>query len=83
VSDSATLRVDPGVRDRLAALAAARGMAPAELVAELVFQAEMTDLAAEVNQELERLSQGSVERRDQRAQLRELDATVAGWMQDQ
>jgi hypothetical protein len=82
VSGSATLRVDPGVRDRLAMLAAARGMDPAELLAELVFEAEMGQLVSEVNQELERLSQGPVEHRRERAEMRRLDATVAGWMAD-
>jgi predicted transcriptional regulator len=79
---SATLRIDPGVKDRLAALAAARGVESAELVAELVAQAETAQLVAEVNQELERLSQGPVERRRDQAEMRRLDAAVAGWMRD-
>jgi hypothetical protein len=82
VSASATLRVDPGVRDRLAALAAARGINPADLVAELVFQAETAEVVAEVGQELERLSQGPVERGRQQAQLHELEATVSAWMHE-
>ncbi len=79
---SATLRIDSRVRDRLAALAATRGVDPAELVAELVSQAETAQLVAEVNQELERLSQGPVERRREEAAMRKIEATVAGWMRD-
>jgi hypothetical protein len=79
---SATLRIDPSVRDRLAALAAARGVDPAELVAELVSQAETAQLVSEVNEELERLSQGPVERRREQAEMRKLEATVAGWMRE-
>ena len=82
MSGSATLRVDPGVRDRLATLAAARGMDPSELLAELVFEAETAQLVSQVNQELERLSQGPVEHGRERAEMRRLDATVAGWMGD-
>jgi predicted transcriptional regulator len=79
---SATLRIDPSVRDRLASLAAARGVDPAELVAEFVFTAETAQLVDEVNEELERLSQGPVERRHQRAEMRKLESTVEGWMGD-
>jgi hypothetical protein len=74
--------VDREVKDRLEALAAARGMDPAELLTELIMQAETTQVVGEVNQELERLSQGPVERRRQQARLRRLEATVLGWMQD-
>lgn len=77
---SATLRIDPSVRDRLNALAATRGVEPAELVAELVLAAETVELVAEVTEELERLSQGPVERRRERAELRQLEATVSAWI---
>ncbi|HEY1523795.1 MAG TPA: hypothetical protein VGF70_12355 [Solirubrobacteraceae bacterium] len=70
------------MRDRLVSLAAARGVEPPELVAELVAQAETAQLVAEVNRELERLSQGPVERRRQQAEMRRLEATVADWMDD-
>jgi hypothetical protein len=79
---SATLRIDPSVKDRLVALAAAQGVDPADLVAELVVRAEMSQLAAHVDRELERLSQGPVERRRERAEMRQLEATVVGWMED-
>jgi hypothetical protein len=82
VSASANLRIDPGVRDRLAALAAARGIDPADLVAELVVGAETAQVVAEVNRELERLSQRPVEHRRQDAEMRELEATVLTWMRD-
>lgn len=77
---SATLRIDPSVGDRLNALAATRGVEPAELVAELVLAAETVELVAEVTEELERLSQGPVERRREQAELRQLEATVSAWI---
>lgn len=85
MSESATLRLDPNVRDRLAALAAARGMNPAELVAELVLQAETTQVVTEVNVELEKLAgrpvaQRSTEARE-REEMRRVDRTVTAWMQ--
>jgi hypothetical protein len=55
-------------------------MDPADLVAELVSQAEMAQQVAEVNQELERLSRGPVERHRERAEMRQLEAALAGWM---
>jgi hypothetical protein len=51
-------------------------------VAEFVFTAETAQLVDEVNEELERLSQGPVERRHQRAEMRKLESTVEGWMGD-
>lgn len=80
MSGRATLRVDPEVRDRLATLAEARRMDPADLVAELVSQAEMAQQVAEVNRELERLSRGPVERHRERAEMGQLEAALAGWM---
>jgi hypothetical protein len=82
VSASAILRVDPGVRDRLAALAAARGVAPADLLAELVREAETAQVVDEVDRELERLSRGPGEQPSQSTEMRELDATVTTWMRD-
>jgi hypothetical protein len=79
---SATIRVEQGVRDRLEALAAAQGVDPSELLAELVLQAEIAHVVAEVNRELERLSQGPGDRRQEQAELRELEATVLAWMRD-
>jgi hypothetical protein len=74
--------VDQEVKDRLDALAATRGMDPADLLAELVMQAETTQVVGEVNRELERLSQGPSERRRQQARLRQLEAKVSDWMKD-
>lgn len=82
MSDSTTFRVDPSVRKRLEALADVRHMTPSALLAELVTQAETTQLVAEVNTELERLADGSVSPRRQRAQMRRVEATLAGWMRD-
>jgi hypothetical protein len=74
--------VDPEVKDRLIALSAARGIDVADLVAELVLQAETAQVVAEVNRELERLSQGPVEHRRREAEMHELEATVLAWMHD-
>lgn len=82
MSVSATLRVDQGVKDRLDALAAARGMEPADLLAELVMEADAAQVVSEVNRELEQLSQGPSARRRRQARVRRLDATVSGWMND-
>jgi predicted transcriptional regulator len=82
LSASDTIRVDHEVKQRLDALAAARGMEPEELVAELVMQAESAQMVDEVNRELERLSQGPIERRRQQARMRQLEATVSSWMEE-
>ncbi len=82
MSASATLRVEQGVKDRLEALAAARGVDPADLLAELVLEAETAQVVAEVDRELERLSQGPRERRQEQAEMRELEATLLAWMRD-
>lgn len=66
--------------DRLAALAAERGMEPAALLAELVLQAEIVQRVDEVNAELERLVQDAPARQERRAQIRELEQTVESWM---
>lgn len=74
-----TIRVDPHVRERLEALAAERGMDPADLVAELVTQAETAQLVGEVNAELERLAQPP---RRRRAEMRQLEATIQSWLRE-
>jgi len=68
------------VRDRLDALAAARGMDPADLVAELVLEADIAEKVDEVNAELERLVETRPARRRRRAQTQRLEQTVEGWM---
>lgn len=82
MSASATLHVDPGVRDRLAALAAARGVTPADLLAELVMEAETAQVVAEVNRELERLTQTPVSGRQEGTEMRNLESAVLSWMED-
>ena len=82
MSGSDTIRVDPAVKDRLDALAAARGLEPGDVLAELVLEAETAQVVAEVNQELERLSQEPAARRSQQEGMRELEATVLTWMND-
>ena len=74
------MRVDPHVRERFDALAAGRGMEPADLLAELVLQTEIGELVDEVNAELERLVQSPVAQRQRRAQTREVEEAVESWM---
>jgi hypothetical protein len=45
-------------------------------------QADIAEVVAEVDRELEQLSQGPAQRRRRRAQERELETTVSGWMAD-
>ena len=61
-------------------MAAARGMKPDELVAELVLQAEIAQRVDEVNKELERLLQPEPAKRDRLARQRRLEETVESWM---
>jgi hypothetical protein len=55
-------------------------MEPAELLAELVLEAEIAQHVDEVNTELERLVQSAPGRRERRDQTRELVRTVESWM---
>jgi hypothetical protein len=73
---TATVRVDPDVRDRINSLAAARGIRASALVGELVREAEDAQLLADMNSDFERLNEdpGARERYD--AELREWDATL-------
>ena len=80
MSARSTLDIGPHVRDRLDALAAQRGVAPADMMAELVLQAELAELVDEVNTELERLANTPRAHRERREQTRELEDTVAAWM---
>jgi hypothetical protein len=75
-----TIDIDPHVRERLDALAAQRGMDPADVVAELILEAELAQVVDEVNGELERLAHTPVAHRERQAQTREFEDTVAGWM---
>lgn len=77
---STTLRLDPGLRERLDALASARGLDPAELLAELIGEAETAQLVDEVNRELERLASSPDGRRTASPEMRRLDETVRSWM---
>jgi hypothetical protein len=67
------------VRERLDALARSRGMEPADLLAELVLQAEIGQLVDEVNIELERLVQAEPAQRERRAKTRQAEETVESW----
>lgn len=55
-------------------------MEPADLLAELVLQAEIAELVDQVNTELERLVASPVARRERRAQTRLAGETVESWM---
>lgn len=68
------------MRERLDALAAGRGMEPADLLAELVLQTEIAELVDEVNTELERLVQSPLAQGQRRAQTREVEEAVESWM---
>ena len=77
---STTLRLDPVLRERLDALASARGMAATDLLAELIGQAETAQLVAEVNSELERLARSPQSAARTSSEMRRLDEAVRGWM---
>lgn len=77
---STTLRLDPALGERLDALAAAKRMAPMDLLDALLAEAETTQLVAEVNTELERLAEGPQSDERTSPEMRRLDATVRSWM---
>jgi predicted transcriptional regulator len=79
---STTFHLDPALRERLDALAAARHMDPIDLLTELIAQAETDQLVSDVNRELERLAQGPQEAGQTSPEMRRLDATVRGWMDE-
>jgi hypothetical protein len=55
-------------------------MAPSELLAELVLEADAVQKVDEVNTELERLVEKPPAKRRRRAQTHELEETVESWM---
>ena len=73
---TATVRVDPDVRDRINELAAARGVRTSALLSQLVREAEEAQLLAEMNADFERLNQDPAARERYDAELREWDATL-------
>jgi hypothetical protein len=79
---STTFRLHPALRERLDALAAARRMAPMELLAELIAEAETAQLVAEVNSELERLARPPKSAPEKSSEMHRLDETLRGWMDE-
>jgi predicted transcriptional regulator len=77
---STTPRLDPALWQRVEALASARRMTPAELLGELIAQAETTQLVAEVNAELDRLAQPARRGAARSGDMRRLDEAVRAWM---
>ena len=73
---TATVRVDPDVRDRINQLAAAQGVRASALLKQLVREAEDTQLLAEMNSDFERLNQDPAARERYDAELREWDAVL-------
>lgn len=73
---TATVRVKPDIRDRINALAAARGIRASQLVGELVRGAEDAQLLADMNADFERLNQDPDAREGYDAEVSEWDATL-------
>jgi hypothetical protein len=73
---TATVRVDPNVRDRINQLAAAQGVRASALLSQLVREAEDALLLAEMNSGFERLGEDPAARERYDAELREWDAVL-------
>jgi predicted transcriptional regulator len=76
VAATATVRVDPEIRDRINELAAARGVKASALLGQLVREAEDAQLLAEMNDGFERLNRDPAAREHYDSELREWDATL-------
>jgi hypothetical protein len=73
---TATVRVDADTRDRLNALAAARGVRASTLLRELVREAEDAQLLSAMNEAFARMHQDPEARDSYYAELREWDAVL-------
>jgi hypothetical protein len=73
---TATVRVEPEVRDRINELASARGIRASQLVGELVREAEDAQLLADMNADFDRLNRDPAARERYDAELSEWDATL-------
>jgi hypothetical protein len=80
---TATVRVDPEVRNRINRLAASRGVNAAALLGQLVREAEDAQLLADMNADYERLEQDPEARESYDAELREWDATLLDGLGEQ
>ena len=73
---TATVRVEPEVRDRINALAAARGVKASQLLGQLVRAAEEDQLLADMNADFAALGQDPKAREAYDEELQEWDATL-------
>jgi predicted transcriptional regulator len=73
---TATVRVDPDVRERINKLAAAQGVPASALLGQLVREAEDDQLLAEMNSDFERLKEDPAARERYDAELREWDSVL-------
>jgi predicted transcriptional regulator len=73
---TATVRVEPEVRDRINELAAARGIKASQLVSQLVRAAQEDQLLGDMNADFEALGQDLEARATYDEELREWDATL-------
>ncbi len=79
---TATVRVEPDVRDRINGLAAARGLRASQLLGELVRVAEEAQLLYDMNADFEALSEDPAARAVYEEELREFDATLLDGLGD-
>jgi hypothetical protein len=80
---TATVRVDPEVRDRINELAAARGIKASQLLGQLVRAAEEDQLLADMNADFEALGQDPEARAAYEEELREWDPTLLDGLGDE
>jgi hypothetical protein len=80
---TATVRVDPEVRDRINKLAAARGVKASQLLGQLVRAAEEDQLLADMNADFDALGRDPEARAAYEAELREWDATLLDGLGDE
>jgi predicted transcriptional regulator len=74
---TATVRVEPDVRDRINRLADARGVRVSALLGQLIREAEDAQLLAEMNLDFDRLGEDPAARERYDAELREWDRRPA------
>ena len=80
---TATVRVDPEVRDRINELAAARGMKASQLLGQLVRAAAEDQLLADMNADFDALGRDREARAAYEEELREWDATLLDGLGDE
>ena len=80
---TATVRVEPDVRDRINQLAAARGVKASQLLGQLVRAAEEDQLLADMNADFDALAQDPKARAAYEKELREWDATLLDGLGDE